>query len=746
MSRGGTRVPAPEVLLQHLPHHVVVIDRQRRMLFFNAGEASGEAPLGLRFDEFVSDADRPRVVDIVEQAFATGEIREIETLIHTPKRGDVWFFAKVIPLGREPGSETAIVFAEDINERRRTQQQLAESEARLRSMFDHTPDFVVVIDEERRVEYINKPPPPETGLTKDDVVGMQLDDLVQPEFRTQAVGLIEHSLATQEPTQYEGRGVGSDKSWVTRVVPIVIERDTTHLLLITTDLTDLARARQQLEESQERLETAVSAADIGLWRWSLVDDTVEWDDHTCAIYRVTEPPRSQSELLGLVHADDRQRLERDLRGALQDGSLLETRHRIVTADGETRWLLVRGRVQRADDGGARGIMGGVLDVTSSHLMQEQLQQAHKLDAVGKLAGGVAHDFNNLMLVVEANVDIAKHSSSEHELGQALDEIRAASRRAQELTRQLLSYSSTQPAERVTVDARSIVQDVVRMLQRLLPESIELVVEGQLGGNIAAEATQLSQVLVNLCVNARDAMPAGGKLRIETTPVDVDADFRKRHGCGSGPYVRIAVSDTGEGMPPEVQARAFEPFFTTKAPGAGTGLGLSIAYSVVKQHQGVVTLHSEPGQGSTVSVYLPLSTSSPSAASSPVDVEPRGGTESVLVVEDDKLVRSAIRRILSRAGYEVVEASNGREAIEVVDRRGDDISLIVMDSVMPVLGGRDAIKAIRGAGNALPIILSSGYDTRAADVLQDPLVHLLGKPYAPEDLLRLVRRLLDASVS
>ncbi|MFT3915597.1 MAG: response regulator [Anaeromyxobacteraceae bacterium] len=375
----------------------------------------------------------------------------------------------------------------------------------------------------------------------------------------------------------------------------------------------------------------------------------------------------------------------------------------------------------------------------------QLRQAQKMEAIGRLAGGVAHDFNNLLTVIltcssELKAAAARGLAPNVE---DVEAIHAAGERARDLTRQLLAFARKQVIAPVALDLGEVVKKAEKLLRRVLGEDVELSVSTVPGvWPVHADPGQLEQVLMNLAVNARDAMPGGGRLAIAVRNVEAhEADARQRHGA----WVALAVRDTGTGMAPEVKEHLFEPFFTTKGPGAGTGLGLATVYGIVDQAGGHISVDSTPGRGTTFEIRFPR-TGSPTpapVAENPL-ANPRRGTETVLVVEDDALVRSLTVRVLRGAGYQVLVASQGQEAIELA--RGGRLDLVVTDVVLPGVGGRDVAQALRSARPGLPVLYVSGYtaDAIATRGVLAPGVEFLAKPFTARALLERVRAILDAA--
>ena len=381
-------------------------------------------------------------------------------------------------------------------------------------------------------------------------------------------------------------------------------------------------------------------------------------------------------------------------------------------------------------------------------LQEQLQQSQKMEAIGRLAGGLAHDFNNLLTVISGYSQlILDRLSSADPLRPPLIQIKEAGDRAATLTRQLLAFSRKQVLAPQVLDLNCIVANMNKMLPRLIGEDIELVAVHFPGlGCVKADPGQIDQVIMNLAVNARDAMPQGGKLIIETANVELDENYgHNRPIVVPGAYVMLAVSDTGTGMSPEVQSRIFEPFFTTKEQGKGTGLGLATVYGIVKQSEGYIWVYSEPGKGTTFKVYLPrVEEAAQRVKKKARAVHAAGGSETILLVEDDESVRSFVRSVLKSRGYKLLEAGGSDEAVRLIEKHFGPIHLLLTDVIMPRMSGPELAARLASLHPEARVLYMSGY-TENAIVHQgvlEPGTHSLQKPFVPETLIQKIRVVLD----
>ena len=430
----------------------------------------------------------------------------------------------------------------------------------------------------------------------------------------------------------------------------------------------------------------------------------------------------------------------------------EARFRLPS--GETRWRILRSAPHRLPDGGT--MWDGIeLDVTDrkraeeerAHL-EERLRHRQRMESIGQLAGGVAHDFNNLLTAILGNVSVAMQAlPPDGEAHECLVDAGRAAETAAHLTRQLLAFSRKQAVDPHVLDLNRTLEDLQKMLRRLLREDVALELAPAEGlGRVLTDPGQVEQILVNLVVNSRDAIPQGGTITLSTRNATLDEQAcRAAHlEVAPGEYVVFSVSDDGTGMTPEVKAHLFEPFFTTKPPGKGTGLGLAMVYGAVKQAGGSVEVRSEPGRGTTVDVYLPRVNGAAHRPDAPARHDQGGGSETLLLVEDNDIVRSFARRVLRRRGYRVHDFPDGASALEAVERLGERVRLLVTDVVMPGMNGRVLSDRLRAKNPGLRVLFTSGYtqDAIVHDGVLEPGIDLLAKPYSPEELMRRVRELLD----
>ena len=505
------------------------------------------------------------------------------------------------------------------------------------------------------------------------------------------------------------------------------------------------RMAEELRESEQRFSKVFHAASVGIAVTSLAGGRfLEVNE---AFERIVG---SESGLVGRTIGEvglwsDATEYERVLDQLRKHGSVRNLDLAIRKLNGTS--CPVQASFEQIEVGGEGCLLALVHDLSERARLENQLRQSQKMEAVGRLAGGVAHDFNNILTVIMACSATLEHAlASQEPLREDVALIQSAAERAAALTGQLLAFSRKQVVEPRSLDLNAVVSGLEPMLRRLIPENIDLSSTlAQDLGTIRSDPGQIEQIIVNLVVNACDAMPDGGSLMIETAAVDVDSDYVENHVMArAGQYVRLAVSDTGIGMDDQTKAQIFEPFFTTKGPGQGTGLGLATVYGTVKQNEGFVWVYSEPGRGSTFKIYLPVVVA---AVEKKQEVAPTTmrGTETVLLVEDEPAVRRLSHNMLVQQGYQVITASDGLDAVELASKHKGPIDLLITDVVMPRMGGREVAERLRQTHPNLRVLFTSGYTDDM--VVRQDLVGggsaFLQKPFTPTVFWSKVRSVLDA---
>lgn len=517
--------------------------------------------------------------------------------------------------------------------------------------------------------------------------------------------------------------------------------EATHIVIVSRDISERRRAEQALRESNERFRMVAQATADVVWDWDLVTDTIWWGDgmRTRFGYDYDGAPQIGESWVEHIHPDDRARVVSGIHNVIDGGDeLWADEYRFIRADGSVAQVADRGFAIRDERGAAVRMVGSMLDVTQQRELEAQLRQSQQLEAVGQLTGGVAHDFNNLLTVILSNAEALEARLAGQEQLHVLAEMtRMAAERGAELTSRLLAFSRRQALDPTPTDVAALVRGTEALLRRAVGEQIELRVESAEGlWPALIDKLQLETAILNLCINARDAMSDGGALRIEIGNVAGDAEV--------GDCVRVCVSDNGAGMDDATRARVFEPFFTTKETGKGTGLGLSMVYGFVKQSGGHIKIYSEEGYGTTIKVYLPRTGEAAAAGEALPVARPERGHETILVVEDDPLVRNYVVAQLASLGYATLAAGNAGEALRLVDE-GAAFDLLFTDVIMPGgLNGRQLAEEVTKRRGAVKVLYTSGYteDAIVHHGRLDPGVALLNKPYRKSELARKVREVLD----
>ncbi|HUQ82186.1 MAG TPA: PAS domain S-box protein, partial [Gemmatimonadaceae bacterium] len=647
------------------------------------------------------------------------------------------------------GHDEGIVYgvARDITEQKRAEERLRASEEWYRLLFDANPLPMWVYDiETLAFVAVNDAAVSHYGYSRDEFLSMSITDIRPPEELPKLMAAARAPiLAEYDGGVWRHRKKNGEIMLVEVVTHALTVLDRPARLTLSHDVTERKRAERELRETNDTLQTLIQASPLAIVTTDINGTVSEWNVAAERMFGWFA-----GDVLGRpIPIMPVEQLEDDMRRLTLSGEHAFTGYetRCARKDGSLVDVYVSTAVLRGV-GGVQGTVWVIADVTERRLVEEQLRQAQKMDAVGQLAGGVAHDFNNLLTVITSYGQFLLNALPEQDPRRSdAHQITQAAARAASLTRQLLAFSRRQVLQPQVLDLNDVIADMERLLRRVISEDISLVTqfENNLGA-VRADRSQIEQVVMNLVVNARDAMPTGGVLAISTRVVTLDAAYARRHaGVSPGRHVVFAVRDTGVGMDAATQQRIFEPFFTTKAKGKGTGLGLSTVYGIVRQSGGHIEVRSSPGRGTTFEILLPqVSVSLPAKAELPIGAALPRGTETVLVVEDEDAVRHIVRRVLESQGYGILEARDGNDAVRICEQRGSEIHLVLSDVIMPGMGGRELARSLATSRPGLPILFMSGYneDGELAGTDGAPADGVLAKPFTAETLARQVREALD----
>ena len=635
--------------------------------------------------------------------------------------------------------------------RGRIEAALRHSEERFRSVIDNSPSAIYMKDLKGRFRLVNRRFEEWFGIPGAEMIGKAAEDIFTPIYADRYLDMDRQVIARRATCVRELKTNFADRSvhrlLVTKFPVTRPDGTLDGVGTISIDITERILAEERLRESEERLRQTTRLAKIGYYVWDAVADRCLFcsEEHARIHGLTPEQYVARASVLdgafSLTHPEDRERV-RDAMKALRAGESIEIAYRTLTPEGEVRHVRELGKPIFGDDGSVVQEIGSSQDVTEATLAEERLRQAQKMEAVGQLTGGVAHDFNNLLAVIQGNAELLGDNAED--TAELRDEILRAASRGAALTQRLLAFSRQQPLRPQAVDLEAVVGGMSGLMRRMLGATIEIETASVPGlWEAYADAGQLENALLNLAINARDAMPEGGRLRIECRNEQLDATERPVDADRpSGDFVLVTVSDSGTGMPASVLEHVFEPFFTTKAPGEGSGLGLSMVYGFAKQSGGHVSVRSEEGRGTTVRIYLPrVADAAEPAAADPVQPAPRGDGELILVIEDDDDVRALAVRMLRDLDYRTIDVPEASAAQAVLDRE-EPIDLVLADVVLPgATSGPQFVTAVRAERPALKVVFMSGYPAPGGALGRDEI--LLDKPFQREQLALALRQALSA---
>lgn len=700
-----------------------------------------------QWTKVVHPDDLPQVQAAWDNAFRTGESYEVEFRIRRADGQYRWHIARGIPLRDEAGHvEHWFGAATDIDGQRHAEQALRASENRFRAMVEKSFETIILVAADGAILYRSPAASNVLGYSHEEDIGRCAFDLLHPEDEAEVREKFARLLATPggfETSILRGRHKDGSWRWLEAIATNLLHDPSVNAVVVNfRDITSRQQAEEENRKHQEVLQTVFDQIPVMVCFFDMAGRLQMVNRHWESVFGWTQEEARGRDILADLYPDPEYRSL--VRGYIQNPPPGWAELRTHTRDGRTLDTLWAHVV--LSDGTS---IGFGQDVTEMRRLEAQLRQSQKMEALGKLAGGVAHDFNNLLTVISGYSEILLEELAEDAPSrEPVEEIAAAAQRAAAFTRQLLAFSRKQMLAPKKLDLNNTIREAEKMLRRVIGEDIQL--ETSFAPNLApitADPSQLEQVLLNLAVNARDAMPQGGKLLIETELVVFD-EFSPTIPADVSPgrYVLLTVTDTGCGMSEEIRRHAFEPFFTNKGPGKGTGLGLAVVHGVIKQSGGHVEVFSELGKGTSFKIFLPC-VESVEQWESPLTVVPPvpRGTETVLLVEDEEAVRAFTRRVLQNCGYTVLEASNGEEAMSLCADLQAPFHLLLSDVVMPGLGGRSLADQLLAKYPQMKVLFLSGYADDAVmrhGVLQEQ-TNFLQKPFSPIALARKVRQVLDA---
>ena len=711
------------------------------------GWAFGEVH-GKNFLTLVHPDDAPRALALFQSVLG-GQVLDVFELRIRARSGH--YLAGEItatPKMRNGRVVGVLGIARDITKRKMMERALQESELKYRDLFENANDLIQSVAADGKFLYVNQTWREALGYAEEEVAGLTLLDIIHPDFRTHCTDLFSRVTAGEKLDRVEAVFVTKGGR------SILVEGNVNCSIVDGAPLSTRGIFRDITEHRQatEFIKNILESVDEGF--------TVIGRDYRIISANKAYTDKLKTSLRDIVGKHCYEISHRLSRPCYEAGEDCAVRHTFQTGEPYT---VIHTHHDSAGDPvyietksfPLTDSLGRVIsaieihnDITEKKKLEDQLRHAQKMEAVGTLAGGVAHDFNNILTAIIGYGTLLQMKMAEEDpLKPYVDQILTSTERAANLTQGLLAFSRKQPINLQSVDLNAVVRRVEKLITRLIGEDIDIkIVLNDAVLTIRVDLGQIEQVLMNLATNARDAMPQGGILAIETGIMELDHEYVRAHGYGKvGRYALLSVTDTGVGMDKKTQHRIFEPFFTTKEVGKGTGLGLAIVYGIVKQHNGYINVYSEPGKGTTFKLYLPLIAAEIEAASPLQDKMPEGGRATILVAEDDDSVRNLTRSVLEGFGYTVITAVDGEDALAKFSEHQERIDLLLLDVIMPKRNGRMAFDEIQKIRPGTKVLFTSGY---SAEVIHDKGVtdslNFISKPVSPRDLLRKVKEILDAA--
>jgi two-component system cell cycle sensor histidine kinase/response regulator CckA len=749
-----------EQLVESAPEAIAIVDTKNIVQQVNReftrffGYTNSEA-VGKNLDGLVVPEDKQSEGKWLDQEAERGVNANIETVRRRKDGTRLDVSLLVSPVSIEGGQIAVYCIYRDISNRKRAEAEVRQSEERYRRLVELSPDSIL-IQREGKIVFVNPACMKLLGAASaEQLIGKRVLDIIHPSYhevvKSRMAAARENGQSVpfleEKYVRLDGKTVDVEVAASSFSVGGGIGAQ-----VIIHDLTERKRAEMNLLQAEtkfrllvEQLPAITYMADFGQdGRWHYVSPQIE------AILGFTKAEwmADPGFWFSRLHPEDAAKAIEQEESCRMTGEPLAAEYRLKARDGTYRWFSDLGRVVVDATTGARSIQGVMLDITDKRQLEAQLRQSQKMEAIGQLAGGIAHDFNNILMVVRGHTDLLLNNATEKPL-ENVAQIQKAADRAAALTKQLLAFSRMQILQPEVLDLNAVVTDMSTMLPRLISSNIHLKVELEPAlARVRADAVQIEQVLLNLAVNARDAMPKGGTLTVRTQNTTLEPGNPQRLPVTApGKYVALIVIDSGGGMDAETQARIFEPFFTTKAKGRGTGLGLATVYGIVKQSEGFIAVESTLGKGTTFTVYLPPVDAPARIQAAPEKAaKPQHGAETILVVDDEMGIRELATEYLQRCGYTVLAAGDGEEAKDIAQHHVGPIHLLLTDTMMPKMGGHELVRAMTALRPEVKVIYMSGYlEFNASTHIQSGEgAHYLQKPFELSALANKVRTALESN--
>jgi len=701
-----------------------------------------ELPLGFvpilesSIDSYAPE-DRPVVRAAVRECIESGKSFDLELRLFAAPARQLWVRVIGEAVRDDAGAIRRIEgVIQDVTARRNAEDDARRLSASVSETLEHISDGFCTIDRDWRFSFFNREAERQVGRPRESLIGRVVWDAFPELLGTIFEISYRHAMATGETTEFEAWFEPLASWFRVRAYP-----SPQGLAVYFYNVTAERAAREQARISEERFRLLAQATSDAIWDVDLRTNEMWRSGGFETLFGVpTNDGPVKVDWPSHIHAEDRSRVVEGITRALEGrGNSWSDEYRYQRADGSFAYVSNRGYIIRDPDGSPTRMVGGMTDLTERKKLEAQFLRAQRLESVGTLAGGIAHDLNNILSPILMSVGLLKLEEDSPERLALLETIEASGRRGSDMVRQVLAFARGVDGKRIPVSIRHLLRDVQKIMRDTIPKNIDVQFASPVDlWTVTADVTQLHQVLMNLCVNARDAMPDGGLLKVEAANLVLDEVYTTMVGAPStGPHVVVTVSDTGTGISPAAQERIFEPFFTTKEIGKGTGLGLSTVLTIVKSHRGAIDVHSEVGQGTTFKIYIPAG----GEAAGVEELEaplPHGQGQQILIVDDEEHVRDLTKKILDKYGYQALVARHGAEAVAIY-AQCRDVAVVITDMAMPVMDGLATIAALKAINPMVRVVASSGHSTanapaRASAAGADAFMN---KPYTVDQLVRTI---------
>ena len=691
--------------------------------------------------------DRPVLRASIAACVESGTPFDLELRLMTDAGRRIWVRVIGEAVKNDAGEVCRLEGAiQDVTSRRDAEDEARRLSAIVSDTLEHISDGFCTIDREWRFAFLNREAERQLGRSREGLIGRIIWEVYPELLGTIFETSYRRAMATGETVEFE--------SWFDPLVSWFSVRAypaPQGLGVYFYNVTRQREARELARISEERFRLLARATNDAIWDWDLVTNATWRNEGFEKLFG--HPTSEQPSIVDWserIHPEDRQRVTEGIRRAIDGGQeAWSDEYRYLRHNGSVAHVLDRGYIIRDESGTPTRMIGGMTDLTERKKLEAQFLRAQRMESIGTLAGGIAHDLNNILSPILMSAGLLKVDETVPDRRALLDTIETSGRRGSDMVRQVLAFARGVEGKRMPVHLRHLFRDVQKITRETMPKNIDAVFTAPADlWSVTADVTQIHQVLMNLCVNARDAMPAGGALRVEATNLVLDEMYTGMLGAlSAGPHVTIRVSDSGTGMSRETQERIFEPFFTTKDIGKGTGLGLSTVVTIVKSHGGAIDVHSDLGAGTTFTIYLPAVTDVAADSSAGTIPLPHGAGEVILVVDDEEHIRTLAGKTLERHGYKVFEARHGAEAIACYAQHCD-IAVVLTDMMMPVMDGLATITALRAIQPDVRVIASSGHSTKDAHerALDAGVAAFIDKPYTVEALVRTIHRVIHGETA